>query len=288
MTTTLLVRNELIADALDQLAIMHETRQASRFRINAYRRASFYIRQLDRSIHEIWMEEGRKGLIDLPTIGRSIGSAIEEFIRTGRINATERWEADMTPEKLLGTVPGIGPSLARRLHEELGLNDLEELELAAYDGRLEEMEGFANRRITAIRQHLEVMLGRASRLRRARSLASPQVQDFAYDDPSVETLLAIDREYRQLAAAGSLPMIAPRRFNPEHQAWLPIFQSEEDGWLFTAMFSNTARAHQLGKTKDWVVIFFEKQGEQKQYTVVTEYQGKHKGKRVVRGREDEI
>jgi hypothetical protein len=40
--------------------------------------------------------------------------------------------------------------------------------------------------------------------------------------PPVEELLDVDREYREKAAAGTLRTIAPRRFNPRREAWLPV------------------------------------------------------------------
>ncbi len=51
--------------------------------------------------------------------------------------------------------------------------------------------------------------------------------------------------------------------------------------------SNTARAHELGTTRDWVVLYVEKDGREEQCTVVTESHGPLAGMRVVRGREDE-
>jgi len=61
--------------------------------------------------------------------------------------------------------------------------------------------------------------------------------------------------------------------------------TEKNGWRFTAMFSNTARAHELKKNRDWVVVYFERDGEEDHCTVVTEQSGPLKGRRVVRGRE---
>jgi hypothetical protein len=101
-------------------------------------------------------------------------------------------------------------------------------------------------------------------------------------------LLDVDTEYLQRAAAGSLPTIAPRRFNPRSEAWLPIMHTTRDGWHFTALYSNTARAHELGRTHDWVVIYFyDDQHREGQQTVVTETRGPLEGRRVVRGREAE-
>jgi hypothetical protein len=68
--------------------------------------------------------------------------------------------------------------------------------------------------------------------------------------------------------------------------WLPVLHTERDSWHFTALFSNTARAHELGRTRDWVVLYFRADHEvEGQRTVVTETQGPQAGQRVVRGRE---
>jgi putative hydrolase len=75
------------------------------------------------------------------------------------------------------------------------------------------------------------MLGRARR-RHVRRL----------DGPGVEQLLDVAREYRDRVAAGELPLIAPKRFNPDAKAWLPILHANRGPWHFTAMYSNTARA----------------------------------------------
>ena len=107
--------------------------------------------------------------------------------------------------------------------------------------------------------------------------------------PGVDLLLEVDREYRQQARAGLLPKIAPRRYNPDHEPWLPVLHKHAGAWHFTALFSNTERAHELHRTYDWVVIVFSDgdPDDEGQVTVVTEYRGSLAGKRVVRGREPE-
>jgi len=106
-------------------------------------------------------------------------------------------------------------------------------------------------------------------------------------DIAVDLVLEIDEVYRKKAAAGKLKMIAPKKLNPEGKAWLPILVEEHSGYKFTVMFSNTATAHELGKTADWVVVYYEKGKGENQCTVVTESRGALKGKRVIRGREKE-
>jgi hypothetical protein len=104
----------------------------------------------------------------------------------------------------------------------------------------------------------------------------------------VEWRLDVDREYRSAAQAGTLAKIAPRRFNPHGEAWLPVLHTQRGDWQFTALFSNTARAHELGREHDWVVIYGEDpQHGERQYTVVTATHGSLSGRRVVRGRQTE-
>jgi hypothetical protein len=196
----------------------------------------------------------------------------------------DRLEGEIAPEDLFTTVPGIGEDLARRIHEQLHVETLEELELAAHDGRLAQLPGFGERRVRAVREALGSMLSRSTR-RRARRVAAAAAPAAA--PPAVSTLLDVDAEYRRRAAAGELRTIAPRRFNPSHRAWLPVLHTERDEHAFTALFSNTARAHELGTTHDWVILYFERDGDEDQCTVVTERHGPLAGRRVVRGRETE-
>lgn len=202
----------------------------------------------------------------------------------------DRLEGQVSPEDLFTTVPGIGEVLAHRIHRELGVETLEDLEMAAHDGRLEAVTGVGRRRVLALRASLADLLARSTR-RRARRVRWLESRESASGEdearPGVEAILSVDAEYLRRARAETLRKIAPRRFNPRRQAWLPILHAERAGWSFTALFSNTARAHELARTRDWVVIYYERDGHENQCTVVTEHQGPLRGRRVIRGRESE-
>ena len=280
--------NDEAADTLDQIAMFLEAQGAGAFRIRAYRAAAQMVREHPEPMAHLLEKEGKAGLEALPTIGKSIASTIAEYIRTGRIGLLERLEGQVSPEDLFATVPGIGESLAHTIHLELGVDTLEELEIAAHDGRLERLDGFGTRRALAIREALASRL-RYSTRRRAQRLRWLEAHGHhvAHHGPAVQTILAIDKEYRLSANRGELQTIAPRRFNLEGKSWLPVLHTERDGLSFTAMYSNTARAHALGMTHDWVLVFDECDGEEDQCTVVTERNGPLAGLRVIRGRETE-
>ncbi len=268
--------NQQIAMKLAQAADLLEQQGANPFRVSAYRRASETVSRLEQDIGELTETGGSAGLIALPNIGKGIASAIQELVTTGKWAQLERLRGTLDPVHLFQTVPGIGPKMAEQIHEALHIDTLEALETAAYDGRLDAVRGVGERRIAGIRNSLATLLGRARR--------RPRIQ--GSDGPGVKTLVEVDREYRLQAEQGKLPLIAPRRFNPEGRAWLPVLHSDRDGWHFTVMYSNTARAHELKRTHDWVVVYFYDDHHQEgQNTLVTESRGPLTGLRVVRGRE---
>lgn len=270
--------NARIADRLSRFADLLDQQGADRFRIRAYRAAVAEIGALATPLGDIFAQGGIEALIALRGIGRGIAAAIVEMLRTGRWRQLERLEAALTPQKLMATIPGIGPVLAERLVDMLGAETLEDLEVALRLGDAN-VPGLGARRRAAILAALSARLSRVPPARPGR--AAPPA-------PPVTLLLEADALYRRKAAAGELRQIAPRRFNPTGEAWLPILHARRGPWHLTLLYSNTARAHELGRTQDWVVVYFRSDGSPEgQCTIVTETHGPLAGRRVVRGREDE-
>ena len=270
--------NAQIAAQLREAAALVEAQGGNPFRVGAYRKAAETIVREARPVRELFDAQGREGLEALPGVGPGIASAVAEMLATGRWVQLARLRGDADPEALFCTVPGIGPETAHAIHDALHVDTLEALETAAHDGKLEDVPGLGPRRAAQIRASLANMLGR-------RVARAPRSSESA---PGIGMLLEVDREYRDKAAAGKLKTIAPKRFNPRGEAWLPVMHAARGEWHFTALFSNTARAHELGRTRDWVVIYYyDGEHVEAQCTVVTETRGALAGKRVVRGREPE-
>lgn len=270
--------NEDIATILERIAELLDAQNANPYRVRAYREGANTIRHLSEPARTILERDGVEGLEEIPNIGVSLARSIQQLIDNGKIGLLERLEGSIRPERVLSSVLGIGPKLAERIHEELGIETLFELENAAYDGRLAKIEGFGAGRLRGIRESL------AGRLhRRPPQVERPRPQPT--DPPPVSEILEIDAAYRKQQR--SLPRIAPRRFNPTGEAWLPVLHTERGNNHYTALFSNTARAHELGTTRDWVVIYRDDRDGDGQWTVVTSQFGPLKGKRIIRGREQE-
>ena len=267
--------NEQIAGRLEEAAHLLRSQGADPFRVGAYLRAAATVRFLREPLDERFRRGGLDSLKELPHVGETIARAIRELLTHGRLPMLDRLRGEADPLTLLASVPGIGRVFAERLHEELGLETLADLEAAAHDGRLETIAGFGTKRLAGIRDSL------AQRLGRVRPLADTETP------PSVTELLDVDREYREKVDANQLQRIAPRRFNRTGEAWLPVLHTRRGSRRYTALFSNTARAHRAGKTRDWVVLYADNGEGESRHTVITAEFGPLRGRRVVAGREDE-
>ena len=268
--------NTRIGARLEEVARLLEDQGANRFRVRAYRRAAETLRFLRQPVTGILAAGGLPALEALPGIGESLARSIRDVCLTGRLPMLERLRGRSDPVHLLATVPGVGRRTADRLHHDLGIDTLEQLEAAAHDGRLSALAGLGEKRLAGIRDSLAQRLGRVR-----RPEGPPTVE------PPVPELLDVDREYRQKAAGGALPRIAPKRLNPGGQAWLPVLHTSRGALHYTALYSNTPRAHHFGAIRDWVVIYYDGAGGEGQATVITAQHGLLRGLRIVSGREPE-
>lgn len=278
------IPNAEVAERLDEAAVLLEQQGANPFRCRAYRRAAELVRSLDRPVAGIWRQQGEQGLLQLPGIGPHLMHALRDLVQNGRLGMVERLRGDSDPVALLSSLPGIGERTAERLHHELGIETLWDLEHAAHAGQLARL-GFGPKRLAGLRDCLVQRLGRVRSASESTEAQPPE--------PPVAELLDVDREYCDKAAAGQLHRIAPRRHNPHHEAWLPVLHTHRPSARgdrhYTALFSNTPQAHRLHRTHDWVVLYYHDDGEphERQCTIVTARSGPLTGQRVVRGREGE-
>jgi hypothetical protein len=241
--------NREVAEQLLQLADELQHNGEMLYRVRSLRTAAYHIQHQSRSLEELFTEQGRAGLEAVPGIGRSLAYTVEKLLVTGDVRTLRPLQCP--PDRQLRNLPGIGHRLAERLLEQ-DIASIEQLADAMDSGRLTTL-GIPARQQEGLRRVL------ADRNRPA----TPPL-----NEPSLDLLLTLDREFRQQ----SLP--------------LPLC-GQRDGWRFRVRLANTAIAHRRGKANDWVLIDFEKDGHKGQRTVVTQEHGEWFGQRVVRGREVE-
>jgi len=139
-----------IARTLTLLADLLEIQGANPFRIRAYRTAVNTVNGLSKSLAS--MVEAGEDLTELPGIGKNVAAHIIELLETGTINRLEEVEAEY-PRSLaeLMALEGVGPKKAKKLHEELGVRTVDELEKALDQKKVETLEGFGARSAEKIR-----------------------------------------------------------------------------------------------------------------------------------------
>jgi hypothetical protein len=278
-----MIKNIQVADLLDDTANLLDLEESNPFRVRSYRNAAKILREMDKPVAKIVEEEGLDGLKALPGIGQRLAVSIREIIHTGHFRLLNQLERQLSPERVIRRVPGIGEKLAERIYSKLDVETLPELEMAAHNGRLYEIERLGHLKIEGIKNALAGMLGRKGKSSYKKYLKNESAQE----EPTVDLILEVDRIYLEKAHKGKLRKIAPKRFNPDRKKWLPVMNIKKKGWSFTLLFSNSARAHELGKADDWVVVYYDNGRVEGQNTIITAGSGSMEGKRIVRGREDE-
>jgi DNA polymerase (family 10) len=133
------MRNAEIADALTELATLYELDGAIRYRVLAYREAARVIRQSPVSVEEL-ARAGRA--TELPGVGKTLEGKIVTLLDTGEIPSAAKLKRKFPASLVEVTrVPGVGAKTARRLYDELGVSDLDELREAAETQRIREIKG---------------------------------------------------------------------------------------------------------------------------------------------------
>ena len=137
------MRNAEIAAALRELGILYELDGADRYRVLAYREAARTVANSPISVEQL-AEEGR--LTELPAVGKTLAEKIETLIETGSIPSADKLKRKFPATLVEVTrVPGLGAKTARRIYDEVGVENLVQLKEAAEQGRLAGIRGLGPR-----------------------------------------------------------------------------------------------------------------------------------------------
>jgi DNA polymerase (family 10) len=132
--------NLQLAALFSEIADLLELNEANPFKIRAFRRATGIMEGLE---EEITARAEAGTLTDIEGIGTDLAAKISEFLSSGVIGELEELRST-TPEVLVAMtkIPGLGPKNALRLHGELGLESLDDLEGACRRDEVAALKGF--------------------------------------------------------------------------------------------------------------------------------------------------
>jgi DNA polymerase (family X) len=204
-----LPRNSELADAFELLADLLELDGADAFRLLAYRRAAERIRESAPPVAELALDGKAR---QLSGIGSTIESKIVELSETGDLQALAKLRERIPPGLVdVMHVPGLGPKTARKLWQELGVSDLEELRLAAQAERLRALPGLGAKTEERVLQELSKPRAQVSTGKALLGKALPFVQavvDSLREHPAAERVSEAGSVRRRVETVRDLDVIA--------------------------------------------------------------------------------
>jgi len=153
MGKSLKIKNQTIADIFYEIADILEIKGV-KFKPRAYRRAAQTIETLSEGIKSIY-ERGK--LQEIPGIGSSIASKIQEIIETGGLGYLEELRKEISEGlRELMEIEGIGPKTAIKLHKKFEIGSIDDLESAVKQGKVRDLRGFGKKTEENILQAIQM------------------------------------------------------------------------------------------------------------------------------------
>ncbi|HEY1168591.1 MAG TPA: DNA polymerase/3'-5' exonuclease PolX [Candidatus Limnocylindrales bacterium] len=161
-TPPILTNGEL-ARIFHEIGDMLEVKGELVFKTVAYHRAADAIAHSPVEVSRAYLD-GRPPRI--PGVGEAIAGKIEELARTGRLAFYDRLREEVPPSLVaLLEIPGVGPRTVRQLHEELGVETLDDLRRAAESGSLRSLKGMSGKTEQGVLAGIAALEARQERMR---------------------------------------------------------------------------------------------------------------------------
>lgn len=135
------LNNQRLAVVFRSMADLLASQRANPYRVRAYRRAADSLLALDEDIADV---ARRQALEEIDGIGRELADKIEEFLRTGTVQAYEDLKTPLPDNvKSWSQLPGLSDSLITYLYARLNIRTLDDLERLVRSHMLRTVPGFS-------------------------------------------------------------------------------------------------------------------------------------------------
>ncbi|MEO8476397.1 MAG: DNA polymerase/3'-5' exonuclease PolX [Actinomycetota bacterium] len=159
--------NDEVAALLNEYGDLLSILTTDPFKPRAYEKAARAVGGYTADLEGMELKE----ILAIPTVGRSIGEKIHEYLTAGAISELEALRAQIPPGvRALTSIPGLGPKKAMLLYEELGISSVDELAAALGEDRIAGLKGFGAKTQENIARGLEQMASSGGRVQIAAAL----------------------------------------------------------------------------------------------------------------------
>lgn len=200
--------NVEIAQYFEDVADLLEIKGANPFRVRAYRNAARTIEEYPTQLRKL-VAEGAD-LTELPTVGKDIAGYIEELVKTGSTKIYRDLTREVPASLIeLTKLPGLGAKRVKKLWEELSIETLDDLERAAKDEEIRDLEGFGTkteeRILAGIAQRRKQTV--RFKLAEADQLIEPLIE-YLKDSKAVQRLEVAGSYRRRRETVGDIDLLA--------------------------------------------------------------------------------
>ena len=147
------INNKRVAEFLFEIADLLDLKGVQ-FKPRAYRRAAQNISTLSKNI-KLYHEEDK--LEEIEGVGESIANKVKEIIETGDLEYLNELRNEF-PEGLqeLMNIQGLGPKTLMKLYKQLDVENIDDLEAAAKNHKIRDVEGFGKKSEQNILEGIEM------------------------------------------------------------------------------------------------------------------------------------
>jgi DNA polymerase (family 10) len=189
------LHNRDVAEIFNEIADLLDLEVKNRFRIRAYRTAARTVSSLSTNVADMVKQD--EDLSELPGIGKELAGKIKQIVNTGTLKQLEELRKNTSPElRDMMKISSLGPKRVKRIHEELGVRTLEDLEDAAKSGKVREIKGFGKKTEESILRDVQ----KVKQGREERRFLWNEMEEYA--EPLVEYLQGLETIDR-ITVAGS-------------------------------------------------------------------------------------
>jgi DNA polymerase (family 10) len=199
--------NAELARIFHEIGDMLEVKGELVFKTVAYHRAADAIAHSPLEVSRAYLDGPPPRI---PGVGEAISKKIEELARTGRLAFYDRLREEVPPSLVaLLAIPGIGPRTVRQLHDEMGIETLEDLRRAAEIGSLRGLKGMSEKTEQTVLAGMAALESRQGRMRlgQAEAIVETLLAELA-DVPGLRSIQPAGSFRRRRETIGDLDLLA--------------------------------------------------------------------------------
>jgi DNA polymerase (family 10) len=199
--------NAALARIFHEIGDMLEVKGELVFKTVAYHRAADAIAHSPLEVARAYLD-GPPPRIQ--GVGEATSKKIEELARTGRLAFYDRLREEVPPSLVaLLAIPGIGPRTVRQLHDEMGIETLDDLRRAAEAGTLRDLRGMSEKTEQGVLAGIAALESRQARMRlgQAEAIVETLLAELA-DVPGLRSIQPAGSFRRRRETIGDLDLLA--------------------------------------------------------------------------------